>query len=136
MRARRKRGFTLIELMITLAVIAALAGIAYASYQRNVMEARRKAATGCILEISQFMERYYTTQLTYVGATSPPVSCRTELAPFYTIAISGTPTATAYTVTAVPRGQQLARDTVCGTLGITQTGAKSESGTGTPAECW
>ncbi|KFN51124.1 hypothetical protein P873_04295 [Arenimonas composti TR7-09 = DSM 18010] len=130
------RGFTLVEMMVVVLVISILSGIAFTSYQRNVIETRRRTATACLVELAQFMERYYTTNLTYVGAAAPALQCRTDLSPFYTIAIAGTPTATAYSLTATPVGVQASKDTRCGTLGMTQTGAKSATGAGGVAECW
>ena len=135
LKKHRSKGFTLIEVMIVVMVISILSAIAYASYQRNVIESRRKAATGCLMEVGQFMERYYTTNLTYVNAATPGLQCRTDLAAFYTIGV-GTPTATGYALTATPVGQQALKDTRCGTLGLTQTGAKTETGTGTVVDCW
>ena len=133
----RAGGFTLLELMIVVGIIAVLAAIAYASFQRNVVETRRKAATACLQERAQFMERWYTTRLTYAGATPAP-GCTNDLAQFYTFSDpSLTATATAYNLTATPVGQQLARDTQCGTLGINQTGARTETGTATDiTACW
>lgn len=133
---RRSSGFTLLELMIVIAIIAVLASIAYASYQRNIVETRRKAATACLQEGAQFMERWYTTRLTYVGG-SPAPACETDLARFYSFPAPTVATGTAYTLTAVPLNQQLARDTLCGTLSLNQTGARTESGTATNiSECW
>ncbi len=135
-RHRAIAGFTLLELMIVVVIIGVLATIAYASFTRNVVETRRKAATACLQEGAQFMERWYTTRLTYVGG-SPTPACETDLAPFYNFPAPTVATATAYTLTAVPLNQQLARDTLCGTLGITQTGARTESGTATDiTQCW
>lgn len=136
-RASRVRGFTLIEVMVVVLVISVLAAIAYASYQNLVVNSRRATASACLQEAAQFMERYYTTNQTYVGAALPNLACRTEIGAFYTIAIAGTPTATAFSVTATPIAQQLARDgSKCGTLGINQTGARSASGSGGVAACW
>lgn len=133
---RRDAGFTLLELMIVVAIIAVLASIAYVSFERSVVETRRKAATACLQEGAQFMERWYTTRLTYQGA-SPTPACETDLAPFYSFPPPTVATATAYTLTAVPLNQQLARDTLCGTLSIDQTGARTESGTATNiTQCW
>ena len=74
MRQRRlsgMRGFTLIELMIAVAVVGILAAIAYPSYQEHVRKARRADAQTALLELAQFMERHYTANgryLTTAGA--------------------------------------------------------------------
>lgn len=134
---RRAKGFTLIELMIVVGIVAVLAAMAYANYTNSVINSRRKAAAACLLEGSQFMERFYTTRLTYAAPPNPlPIACRNELADFYTIAINGTPTATGYVLNATPLGQQLSKDTLCGTLGINQAGTRTKTGTGIVGECW
>src|SRR5690606_13276644 len=99
-RAGSSRGFTLIELVITMAVLAILVSIAYASYQSFIVKSRRAAAQGCLTEAAQMMERHYTTSLTYVGAPSPAGACITELGPFYTIGFVGTPDASSYEIQA------------------------------------
>ena len=137
----KAKGFTLIELMITVAIIAVLAAIAYPAYTNHVTNTRRAAATACLTELSQFMERFYTTNLRYTtgagGApTLPDTSCRTELAPFYTFGFNGNPTATTYSVQAVPQGIQASRDTACATLRLNQAGAQTQTGSGTGVACW
>lgn len=132
-------GFTLIELMIVVAIIAILAAIAYPSYTNHVTKTRRGAAAACAMEAAHFMERYYTTNLTYAGAVAPNTACMAELADFYDIGIAAAPavTASTFSVEAVPRGTQEARDTLCGTLTINQAGTKGESGTASSAsQCW
>ncbi|MFC3816509.1 type IV pilin protein [Lysobacter sp. GCM10012299] len=140
----RVSGFTLIELMIAVLVVAVLMAIAYPSYNNHVVKSRRAAAAACTIEVSQFMERYYSTNLKYRDASSnapaiPNMQCRTDLAAHYTIGLAGGTTDTTYTAQAVPvaGSQQAARDTKCATIGITQAGVKTESGTAaSAAECW
>ena len=127
-------GFTLLELMIVVAIVAILATIAYASYQNQIIKSRRAAATTCLQERAQFMERYYTTNLTYAAAPAP-AQCGADLNPFYAIAFSGTPGGKTYVMTATPQAGQAA-DTRCGTLSINAQGVRTESGTGTVDECW
>ncbi|MEY4978207.1 MAG: hypothetical protein RLZZ352_477 [Pseudomonadota bacterium] len=127
----RCTGFTLVELMVTVAIIAILASVALPSYQNYVTEMRRNAAQSCMLELVQFTERYYSTQMTYVGATLPTLECRTNMATHYTFAYAADPTATAYTVRATAQGGQASRDANCTPMQITQSGARTPS-TG----CW
>jgi type IV pilus assembly protein PilE len=131
-----QRGFTLVELLVVVFIISVLSVIAYSSYQDSLVRTRRSAALTCLLENSQFMERYYTTNLTYVGAPAPTCTSGRDVTDFYTVSFSATPTATAYTLQAVPTARQATRDARCGTLGIDQVGTKSKSGTGTLDECW
>ena len=134
---QRAQGFTLIELMIVVAIIATLAAIAYASYANYVTSSRRAAAAACLSEVAQFMERSYTTNQTYAGAILPALTCRGELTPFYTFAVTAGATATTFAVTAAPQGQQSTRDGAkCGTLGLNHTGTRSATGTQGAAGCW
>jgi type IV pilus assembly protein PilE len=141
--AARQHGFTLIELMITVAIVGILAAVAYPSYQNHVQKTRRAAATACLTELSQWMERNYTTCLAYNrtgagcgtamdSAQLPVLNCRNDLATTYTFSFPAAPTASAYTLRAVPQNAQ-AGDTRCGTLTLDQTGAKGASAT---SGCW
>ena len=139
--AAASRGFTLMEIMIVVLIIGILAAIALTSYQRQVVESRRKAATACLMESAQFMERFYTTNLRYDENTAgnavalPAVSCFGDLAAFYTFAIGAVDQRT-FRIDAAPQGVQASRDGLCGTLSLTQAGLRGVSGTGTVAECW
>ncbi|GGK10906.1 type IV pilin protein [Luteimonas terricola] len=134
---RKQRGFTLVELMIVVAIIAILAAIAYPSYTNHVTKTRRGAAAACAMEAAHFMERYYTTNLTYLDAAMPATACMAELQDFYVIQLAAPATAGAFVVEAVPQGAQATNDTLCGTLSINQAGTKTEDGTATSAaQCW
>lgn len=144
-RIKQQRGFTMVELVIVIAIVGILTAIAYGSYENSVVKSRRKAAAACLLENSQFMERFYTTNLRYnqtnaatpVAVALPTFGCETDQAAFYNIQFNGAVSATAYSIEAVPVGAQLAKDTDCGTLRINQAGAKSITGTvGTMDRCW
>ncbi|MET0281234.1 MAG: type IV pilin protein, partial [Steroidobacteraceae bacterium] len=97
-------------------------------------------AKACLAQYSQFMERYYTTALTYVGGTpTPELGCTTEgnLQNRYTFTVADIAAAT-YTATATPTAVQSAKDSRCGTLTLNQAG---ERGAGTNsaediAFCW
>lgn len=139
------RGFTLIEVMVVVAIVGILAGVAYSSYIQSVTKTRRTSAQGCMLEMAQFMERFYTTNMRYdqtaaatpVAVTLANTSCRSEMAAFYTFSFtSGQPTQSTYTIQAVPQGRQATADAGCGTLTLTQAGTKGRSGTTAMDLCW
>ncbi|MFO1262009.1 MAG: type IV pilin protein [Rhodoferax sp.] len=139
-QSQRNHGFTLIEVMIVVAIVGLLAAVALPSYNSHVLRTRRAAAAGCLLELAQQMERRYTTSMSYAGTTLPSAACNanatTELANFYTFAFDADPTATAFKINATPINAQTA-DTKCGTLVIDQAGKKDISGgTDTWQACW
>ena len=135
-QGRAQHGFTLMELMIVVAIVGILAAVAYPSYQEHIVKTNRGNAKACLSEHAQFMERYYTTNMTYVGA-APNLGCRTEsnLDRRYTITVGNLAQGT-YTITATPINVQLASDTLCGILTLNQAGARTASGTGGAALCW
>lgn len=125
------RGFTLIELLVVVAVIAIIAAIAYPSYQQSVMRTRRAAAAGCLHELSQFMERFNSSNMTYVNAVLP--ACQAEINQFYVANFAAGPTATTYTLQIAPQGAQI--NDACGTLTLDEAGQRTPDPVVRP-ECW
>jgi type IV pilus assembly protein PilE len=139
LRGRQGGGFTLIELMIVVAIIAILAAIALPAYTSYITKTKRVAAEGCLSEHANYMERYYTTNLSYKGAALPGLDCaspqRTGANYSYDLPASSLSVST-YTITATPTGAQLSRDTQCGTLSINQAGTRGAAGSAGVAGCW
>lgn len=139
----QQQGFTLIELMVVVAIVGILAAIAYPSYMDSVMKSRRGAAKACLSEYAHFMERYYTTNLAYnrdtagVNLVIPVLACTTEgqINQHYTFTVDNL-TRSTFTATATPLGSQLTADTKCGTLSLTHDGQRKVSVTGNAATCW
>lgn len=134
--AGRQSGFTLIELMIVVAVLAILTAIAVTSYRSSAVKARRGAATACLMEAAQFMERSYTINMTYVVGGFPALGCAAEQSEHYAFGFSAAPDADSYTLQATPINAQLSADTRCGTLTLDNLGVKTESGTASVEDCW
>lgn len=130
MKMSNQKGFTLIELMIAVAIIGILAAVAYPSYIEHVVKSRRVAAAGCMLEKAQFMERYYTSHPAagYSGAVPPATGCDQELADHYTIGLSGNAAAGSFSLVATPKGSQATKDTLCGELSLDQAGVRGVTG--------
>ncbi|MGL4716752.1 MAG: type IV pilin protein [Aeromonas sp.] len=130
-------GFTLLELMITVAIVAILASVAAPSYFSYVRDARRDDAKRALLEAAQTMESFYAMNMTYVGAGNgtTPTIFPTKVPKdgsdhYYTLQFAAAPTKVSYTLNAVPVGGQ-ANDR-CGTLSLTRAGAKSAA----QSDCW
>ncbi len=148
-RRAARRGFTLVELMIVVAVIAIIAAVGYPSYINSVVKTKRAAAQGCLSQYATYMERFYTQNLRYDktadGTADNPVVGNSPTLTLdcggaqnsgadYTFSVAATNDT--YTVSAAPKGAQQTRDTACGTLGINQLGAKTASGADGVAKCW
>ncbi|HEY1034539.1 MAG TPA: type IV pilin protein [Pseudoxanthomonas sp.] len=136
--SRNQRGFTLIELMVTVGIIAILSTIAYTSYDTFITKSRRAAAATCLQERAQFLERFYATNLSYLdpatGAAPAIAQCTPEVANFYQVGYAVASTARTYQLRAVPQATQV--DPQCGTLTLNSAGQRGESGTKTVNDCW
>lgn len=148
----KQQAFTLVELMVTVAIVGILASIALPSYQEHVKKSRRADAEGALMGLANAMERHFTESNSYcdAGGTDGANSCGaagtndtgspsiyhsqspTSGSAAYSLTISAV-TANTYALSATPTGAQ-ANDK-CGTLTLTNTGVKGVSAA-TVAECW
>jgi len=142
-----QRGFSLIELMIVVAIIAVISAFAYPSYDRYVIKTKRSVAQNALLQVADRQQQFFmdnkrfAADITNLGFPANPYvvddngtsTVASDADAVYSLSLSNV-TATTWTATATPLNSQLSRDTYCGSLTITQTGAKSKSGASD--ECW
>ena len=157
--ARTRRGFTLIELMIVLAIVGILATIAYPMYRDQVMSGNRAEGKTALLKTAQLQERWYTTptptpscpsgscynptlgQLYGIAGASITSNENPALPGKYNITIEADAGplgyAQGYTLKATP--VNASTDTICGDLTLSSTGVRGYSAAVTPvttAKCW
>jgi type IV pilus assembly protein PilE len=154
-RIHRSFGFSLIELMVTVALIAMLATIAVSSYSTQIQKSRRTEAKTAVLDLAGREERLFSTTnsysnleafLGYAAAGAPTVMTNMAFGNgYYTLTVvvpdpaQAPVTPTTYLITATPvAGTSQANDTQCGNFTLNQLGVQGVSGTAaaTPATCW
>ncbi|WP_066961788.1 type IV pilin protein [Microbulbifer sp. Q7] len=137
---KKQKGFTLIELMIVVAIIGIIAGIAYPSYMESVRKSNRADAKATLNDVAQRLQRCFTTYNAYNNANcgvanslSGGGSIQSAEGMYSVTAVLG---ATTYALTAQPvAGTSQAADTKCGSLTLSNTGVRNASGS-YGAACW
>ncbi len=133
----RTGGFSLIELLVVMAIAGILMVIAVPAYEQYLLSAHRTDAIKTLLEVSNGEAEYYTDHNVYAGnltslgyATS---SVTSENGYYAVTATSSTPQT--FTLMATPEGGQT-QDTHCGSFTLNSFGQKSVTGTDTATQCW
>lgn len=142
MRRSHPNGFTLVELLIVIAIMGVLMSIALPAYQNSVLRSARADAKTELLQVASDQERYFSNLNTYVTDATPlntPVVAdrnRTTQNGLYSISVAacgGGAITNCFVATATAQGDQTADS--CTTLTITNTGLRGATGD-TVEECW
>lgn len=131
-----QKGFTLVELMVAVAIVGILGAIAYPSYIDHVVKSNRSAAESFMVTLANKQEQYLLDNRQYTATSTDLSPTPDDVSKHYDITITTVAAPPSYTITATPKGSQSSRDTKCGTLTLTQTGTKGISGTGSVGYCW
>lgn len=132
------KGFTLIELMVVVAIVGILSALAAPSYFSHIRKAHREEAVSGLLTEAQNLENYFTSNNSYSAAPLSTVQAPPSGTAVYTISFAGgQPTTSTYTILATPVVGGSMDGDECGTLQLTQAGVQSVSGgTLSATECW
>ena len=126
-------GFTLIELMIVVAIVGILAAIAYPAYTSQVRKTQRSDAKAALLAAAQSLERCYTEYNSYTNAACPALSA-TSPEGYYAIADDVARTASTYTLKATPITGAVVGDTECAKFTLNNKGVQASLPAGN--QCW
>lgn len=131
LKKHKQKGFTLVEVMVVVAIIGILAAIALPSYQNYVLKSNRVDAFEDLQAAAALQEKFYAVNRTYSANANPfgPNATVNSSRGFYEISVAVAGRQYTITATAIT-GQPQANDAGCTTLTLTRSGQK------TPAACW
>jgi type IV pilus assembly protein PilE len=141
--ARKSAGFSMIELVVAMVVVAILAAIAIPSYSNYTLQAHRTDAKTALLDLASLEERYFSVNNSYtavpasLGYTAFPQTVGSGYYQVQTpvVAAATTSAPATYSLTALPIGNQLAKDTQCQSFTLTSTGQQTALPDPT-SSCW
>lgn len=141
-RQRVNSGFTLIELMIAVAIVGILTAVALPTYQSQILKSHRTDAKMALLDLASRQERYMSLQQVYastgaaLGFSSDfPISVPSADAATYTLSVALANSGSSYTLTATPTGRQV--QDACGAYTLSSLGVQGVSGGSQgAADCW
>lgn len=140
---RRPRGFTLMELMIAMAVSAILIGLAMPSYSSYMRKSRRVEAKSALLDLASRQEKFFSMNNAYtdkpanlgLSGAAFPVPVKASSTSYYSMTLTLAAGGAGYTATVVPSGDQ-ASD-ACGSFTLTHLGVQGNTGNTQPSDrCW
>ena len=131
----KENGFTLVELMIAVAIVGIITAIAIPSYTAYVLRTNRTDATRTMILDAQAFERCYSQSFTYLGCATVPVGPAPSGQGKYTITITNL-SATTYTITATPLAAEQMGDTTCAAFTLDETATQGAMPAGNAQTCW
>lgn len=136
MKFSAQSAFTLIELMLALAISAVLLALVTPLFENNVAEVQRNRAEVALLQLSAKLENYFSENGTYVGATIENLGANKLMRGLqYALSISSSDDKN-FEIQAAPQNAQASRDVQCGALIVNEKNERSISGDGDATQCW
>ena len=140
---KKSRGFTLMEIMIVVAIVGILSAIAIPQYSKYVVKSKRTEATAMLMEIANKQVRYHADNNSYASkigqlgyGADATVTAWANPTDTYSFSIDSSSTSS-FSLKAAPKNEQATQDTLCATLTYNSAGVKGEGGSASSSkECW